>query len=499
MAIALRNSAKWTALGLLTACVAIRDPRSAAQLQPQATLLARAASSAANHPPEGVGAKPSSLAAGPNEGAASGGALSESMPPSNETLHIVMGHSLMLRSATPLRRIYIGNPTVLQSYTVGQNEVVLTPKQGGVSSLIVWDTSGGELFYTVSADFDPQNLRASLREAFPGSSITAETHDGKIYLTGTAANQAASDAAAKLAQLFASDIVNSIRVSPAAIKQVELKLRIVEVDRTKLDQLGMNIFSGGSNAIATSTQQYSTGPTGIGTSTFAATDPLNLLFYNFSNAIGASVKALQQHNVLEVLAEPTLTTISGVPARFLSGGEFPVPVVQGGIGTTAAVTIIFRPYGVKVDFTPTVLDDGSIRLKVAPEVSTLDYSNAVTISGFTIPALSTRRAETEVQIRDGQTFLLSGLLDHRTTDQLSRIPGISSVPVLGEMFKSKNMNHSTTEMVLIVTATVVDPLVAAPPVEPAMATPLMQSKGFDTENKSKPVAAGTPSPRTDKP
>ena len=403
----------------------------------------------------------------------------------------------MLKSPTALRRIYIGNPSVLQSYTSGLTEVVLTPKQAGVSSIIVWDVNGGELFYTVSADLDPHGLRESLHDAFPSSSITAESYDGKIYLAGTAISTDTSAAAVKLAELFGKDVVNSIRVAPPALKQVELKLRIVEVDRTKLEQFGINIFSGGSNVISTSTQQYSTTPSGIGTSTFAAADPLNLLFYNFANAVGASVKALQQHNLLQILAEPTLTTISGVPARFLSGGEFPVPVVQGGIGTTAAVTIVYRAYGVKVDFTPTVLEDGSIRLKIAPEVSSLDYSNAVTISGFTIPALSTRRAETEVQIGDGQTFLLSGLLDHRTTDQLSKIPGISNVPVLGEMFKSKGINHSVVEMVLIVTATVIDPLHPRSPAEPAMPSPLMQSKGFDQENRSK---SKTPAPpQADKP
>ena len=191
------------------------------------------------------------------------------------------------------------------------------------------------------------------------------------------------------------------------------------------------------------------------------------------------------------VAEPTLTTLSGHPARFLSGGEFPFPVVQGGVGTAAAVSIMFRPFGVKVDFTPTVTPDGSIRLKVNPEVSTLDFSNAVTISGFTVPALSTRRAETEVELRNGQSFVVSGILDHRTTQNLSSIPGIASIPILGELFRSKQLQHSVVELVVIVTATVVDPLSThGPPVEPKMAIPNMERGAFDARlsgSKTMPV------------
>jgi pilus assembly protein CpaC len=162
------------------------------------------------------------------------------------------------------------------------------------------------------------------------------------------------------------------------------------------------------------------------------------------------------------------------------------------VGNSTAVSIQFRPYGVKVEFTPTVNADGSIRLKLAPEVSTLDYSNSVTISGFTIPALSTRRAETEVEIKDGQSFAVSGLLDHRTTEMMSKVPGIASVPVLGELFRSKNFNHSVIELVIVVTATVVDPLGPGGQrvEEPKMAVPNLDAGGFDAAAKSGKAGAG---------
>ena len=214
---------------------------------------------------------------------------------------------------------------------------------------------------------------------------------------------------------------------------------------------------------------------------------------------------LEQKQILQVLAEPTLTTLSGLPAHFLSGGEFPFPVVQGGTGNSTAISIQFRPYGVKVEFTPTVNPDGSIRIKLSPEVSTLDFSNAVTISGFTIPALSTRQTETEVEIQNGQSFIVSGLLDHRTTEIMSKMPGIAEIPILGQLFHSKNFNHSVVELVIIVTATVVDPLTESPltePDQPKMSVPNLDTNSFDVRARDKSEAgspAAAPQARTDQP
>jgi len=412
-----------------------------------------------------------------------------------DQLHITVGRSVMLTSAAPLRRIYVGNPAVLQTYTSGSSEIVLTAKTAGVSSMVLWDETGGHRLYTVSADLDPEALRASFNAAFPSSSIHVETGEGKVFLTGSVASDAASDAALKMASLYTKDVVNSLVVVPVHGKQVQLKLRIVEVDRTRLDQLGVNIFAGGRTAVGTSTQQFSSTATGSGSS-LSVSDPLNIFLYNAKLNVGLTVKDLEQKQILQVLAEPTLTTLSGLPARFLSGGEFPFPVVQGGTGNSTAITIQFRPYGVKVEFTPTVNPDGSIRIKLSPEVSTLDYTNAVTISGFTIPALSTRQTETEVEIQNGQSFIVSGLLDHRTTEIMSKMPGISSIPILGDLFRSKNFNHSVVELVIIVTATEVDPLTSSPlaePEQPKMATPNLDSNAFDgkAHNLPKGISAST--------
>ena len=401
-----------------------------------------------------------------------------------EAVHLVLGRSLVVNTKNPLKRVYIGNPTVLQSFTAGTDQIILTAKTYGVSSLVLWDTADHAHLYSVSADLDCEGIRAAFRQAFPEASINLETREGKLFLSGSVPTDLLLDAAYKMATSYAKEVVNALRVVPTHGKQVQLKLRIIEVDRSKADQFGINFVTGGGRlASSTTTSQFgNTVSTGVttGSSVVAVSDPLNFFLYSYKLNFGLTIKDMESRQILQVLAEPTLTTISGLPARFLSGGEFPVPVVQGGTGNGTALSIIYRPYGVKVDFTPTVNVDGTIRLKVSPEVSTLDYTNSVTVSGTTVPALSTRRADTEVEIRDGESFIVSGLLDHRTTDSLAKTPGISNIPILGQLFRSKNLNRSVIELVVLVTATVVDPLNHAEPVVlPNMVVPNMNRDVFD--------------------
>jgi pilus assembly protein CpaC len=411
-----------------------------------------------------------------------------------QSLHLVVGHMLFLNTKLRVSRVYIPNPTVLESYTAGPNQIVLTAKTTGVSSLVVWDESNHSQVYMVSADMDVDDLRSSIRQRLPGESIQVEGREGRVSLAGTVSSDAASDDAVKLASLFAKDVANSLVINPAKVKQVRLKVRIVEVDRSRLEQFGINIFNpgGGTTVGGGTTSQFpvttslssgsggSSGGTTVGGNTLSVSDPLNFLFYSSKLNLGVTVKDLESKNILQILAEPTITTLSGQKANFLAGGEFPFPVVQGSSGGLTSVTVQFRPYGVKLEFTPWVNVDGTIALKVSPEVSALDYTNAVVISGYTIPALSTRRAETQVVLRDGQSFAISGLLDRRTTDSLGRTPGIASVPILGQLFKSKNVNLSTSELIVIVTPTIVNPLTdQSLPQEPDPVRPFMKPENFD--------------------
>jgi len=413
--------------------------------------------------------------------------LSSHAQPTGETLHLVVGRSMFLNTATRLRRIYVGNPAVLDSVTDSPTRIVITAKAPGVSSLLLSDELGRAQVYLVVADVDVKGLQHDLDETYPTEHLKAEGQEGRVSVSGTVSSDASVDAVLKLASLYSKDVANSLSVNPAHVKQVRLQVRFVEIDRSKLNQFGVNFFSGGKNISNTTTGQFPTTPT-ITPSSFQISDPLNILFYNSSLNVGVVIKDLEDKQVLQILAEPNITTISGQKAAFLSGGEFPYPVVQGGgAGTAATVTIQFRPYGVKLDFTPVVNPDGTIQLKVAPEVSALDYTNAVTISGFVIPALSARRAETQVELKSGQSFAISGLLDRRTTDSLGKVPGFGELPILGALFRSKNINHSTVELVVIVTPTVVDPLTdTTQPTQPNLPIPILDSNTFDKKMVKSP-------------
>ncbi len=406
--------------------------------------------------------------------------------PSGESLHLVVGRSIFVNTRHRLTRVYVTNPAVVESYTSSPNQVVLTAKAPGTSNLIVWDEAGESQAYFVSADMNIDLLRDALKQALPNDNLDVRQSEGRITVSGIVGTDAASDTAMKLAGMYSKDVSNALVVNASAVKQVKLKVRIVEVDRSKITQFAFNFFSQGGNKIVnTTTGQFPSSPTvtpGSGTtaSTLTVSDPLNFLLYSSRLNIGATIQDLETMQVLQILAEPTITALSGQKANFLAGGEFPFPVVQGSTGGQTAISIQFRPYGVKLEFTPFVNQDGTIDLKVAPEVSSLDFTNAVTINGYTIPALATRRADTRVVLQSGQSFAISGLLNNTTTDQLAHTPGISNVPIIGQLFKSKNLNHARSELLVIVTPTVVDPLTESilPP-DPKPIVPFIDPASYD--------------------
>ena len=433
----------------------------------------------------------------------------ESAAPAEQQIHMVVGRTIFIDTKHRLTRVYVTDPTILNSYTPSPNQVVLTALKTGTSTLLVWDENGASQSYIVSADLDLASLSRVMKDAFPAESIEVHASEGRVLLTGYVGTQASYDAAEKMAEQYSKDVSNSLVINTSRVKQVRLKVRIVELDRSKLAQFGFNFFSAGGNNLATtstgafaSTLTATTGSSGtgssVGTKSVAVSNPLNFSLYSSKLNIGATLQDLASMNIAQILAEPTITTMSGQKANFLAGGEFPFPVVQSAApGQAASVTIMFKSYGVKVEFTPKVNSDGTIDLKVMPEVSALDFSNAVSIAGYTIPAISTRRADTEMVLQDGQSFAISGLLDQRTQDTLAKTPGIASIPILGELFKSKNTNHSTSELIVIVTPDIVDPMqekvAPAGPlpvvhdsshpgeVEPTMVVPKIDGKAFDNQ------------------
>jgi pilus assembly protein CpaC len=452
---------------------------------PQALPVAMAASKAPAAPSNG----PAIVITKPEPAASSGLAAAGDFyaaAPVEQKLHLVVGRSTFVNTRHRLTRVYVTAPSILDTYTASPNQVVVTAKKPGTSSLIVWDEAGESQAFLVTSDLNLEVLSDALKQANPNEAVKVTGNENRIVLTGTTGTEKVSKAAGDMALAYSKDVTNAIVVNPSTIKQVNLKVRIVEVDRTKLNAFAINLFNqGGSNYAGSTTGQASsslsvTPQSATAPASISFSNPLNFFLYSSKYNFGVTLQDLETLGCLQILSEPNLTTMSGEKGSFLAGGEFPFPVVQGGAGGQTSISISFRPYGVKLEFTPVVNTDGTIELHVVPEVSSLDYSNSVQISGYTIPALSTRKAETQVVLRSGETFAISGLLDKRTTDQFENTPGISSVPILGQLFKSKNVNHSAQELVVIVTPTIVDPLTDTTfPVEPKLPVPLMDTTKFD--------------------
>jgi pilus assembly protein CpaC len=424
-----------------------------------------------------------------------------------QTVHVVVGHSLMIRTASRVRRILTGNPAVIESVLTSPQELVVTAKQPGGSSLMLWEEKGQNRTLDIFADLDVTSLRNTLDQSFPNSGVEVESQADKVTLVGVVPSAAIAEQMLKMAANFSKEVVNGLQIAqPPRQRQVSLKVRFAEADRGKLSAFGINLFStGATNTVGTvSTQQF--GPTSLSNQNqsggslidrftqFNLSDLLNIFLFRPDINLGATIKLLQQNQVLQILAEPNLMAISGQPAHFLAGGEFPYPVVQntGGGAGFGTVTIVFKPYGVKLEFVGTIQDDDTIRLKVTPEVSSLDYANTITISGFTMPAIQTRRAETEIELKDGQSFGIAGLLDQRTTVQLSKVPGIGDIPILGELFKSRNVNKTDSELIVLVTPTIVDPVAGPVPGQPPQVNMPVQNLNTDSFDKGLPSPAKNP-------
>src|SRR6266853_2727694 len=421
-------------------------------------------------------------------------------PAEGETMHVLVGKSLVINVQAPLSRVLSSNPAVVETMATSPTQVVVEGKAAGNSSLILWDASGRSQILDVAVDIDISGLRSAIQRSYPNEQLDVEGDAGRLVLTGTASNAHIVEDVGKMAGAYSGQVVNSLHVPLAHERQVVLEVKFAEVDRTALLQLGANYFTPGVGHTTgtlstgqfggTSIQTSSATTTTVGTTTQTSitatpptlniTNPLNLFLFRSDINFGVAIQALQARDVLEILAEPNLMAISGQKATFLAGGEFPFPIIQGSTGLPV-VTITFRPFGVKLDFTATVLDDNTLRLHVAPEVSTLDFTNALTLSGFTVPAISTRRAETEIELKDGQSFGIAGLLDRRATTQLSKVPGIGDIPILGQLFRSRSINKNNTELLVLVTPHIVDPVhvETAIPAAPKVPVPFLDPRQFD--------------------
>ncbi len=417
-----------------------------------------------------------------------------SSPGSQQLLRVFEGKSFVLNSAEPFKRVSVTNDQIATAMVVTPNQVLIHGIKPGTVSLLLWNEQEEVQAFDLQVQPVPMNLeplRATLSKILPDQNISVSQSGSSIVLTGMVTVPEIAEQAVSIAKTQSPNVVNLL-MTPPMNQVVMLEVKFAEVQRNAVRQLGANILSTG--ALNTpgviSTQQFSPPAAdnlssaigaplhGFGTE-FELRDLLNIFVFRPDLNLGLMIKALQQKNLLETLAEPNLLAIGGKEASFLAGGEFPVPIIQGTTGTPT-VTVQFKEFGVRLKFLANPNPDGTIDLHVAPEVSALDYTNAITLSGFLIPALMTRRAETDIKLKDGQSFAIAGLLDNRVTKIDSKIPWLGDVPILGKLFRSQNFAKANTELMVLITPRIVKALdPGQTPPMPSFPVPFLDRQQFD--------------------
>jgi pilus assembly protein CpaC len=412
-------------------------------------------------------------------------------------LRVMVGKSLLINTSERLKRVSVTDPAVADVQVVTPTQILVHGRSAGEVSLLIWDELERSRSFDLRVDVDVTAAAEEEKSVFPDEQIVVTPSRSAIVLSGHVSDETVAARAGKIAEAYSKNVVNVLTFGPTGAQEVLLEVKFAEVDRTAVLQYGFNLFNAGQgNTIGTiQTGQFgsvsihntaTTTTTSGGTSTTSTTstpptvnisDFLNVFITRTDLNIGAVIKALQARNLLQILAEPNLIAVNGKEASFLAGGEFPFPIVQPSQGFNA-VTIQFKEFGVKLKFTPVIMPSGNIHLKVVPEVSALDFSNALQISGFLVPALSTRRADTEFELQDGQSFVIAGLMDNRVTNLVNKIPGLGDIPILGTFFKSKSAQKSNAELMVLCTVKKVGPEVK-PTALPNNPEPFLNDDKFD--------------------
>jgi pilus assembly protein CpaC len=416
-------------------------------------------------------------------------------PQGSAPLRVMVDKSLLINTTERLRRISITDPSVAYATVITPTQILVHGRAPGEVSLLIWDELERSRSFDLRVDVDVSACAEEEHRVFPDEQISVTPSRAAIVLSGHVTTEDVAKRAGELAAAYSKNVVNVLTFGPVGAQEVLLEVKFAEVDRSALAQLGANLFStGAGNTIgSTTTGQYggfapqqitqTQGQGGPFSNNQSISNVLNMFLFRPDIHFGAVIEALQTKNLLQILAEPNLIAVNGKKASFLAGGQFPFPIVQPGAGFTA-VTISFKEFGVKLDFTPVIMPNGNIHLTVAPEVSTLDFADALTISGFTIPALSTRKAETEFELRDGQSFVIAGLIDNRVTDIWNKVPGLGDIPILGNFFKSKSIQKSNSELMVLCTVHRISPNNEPPP-GPTNPQPFLNNGKFDETKPSK--------------
>ena len=381
-------------------------------------------------------------------------------PDAPTDVDLLVGRSTVLNVGGTIARVSLTVPDIADAMVTAPTQLLIHGKQPGTISLFVWDRAGSIKTYEVRVRRDLTPLIGHLKQLFPNESITVMGSGKDVVISGTVSSKYVIEKAAEVAGGYVDkkeNVVNLLQQQEGvASNQVMLRVRFAEVSRSALQELGASFFAHGARSKwygRTTTGQFPA-PEWDKDGKLVFSDFLNLFVLNTKEGLGGVVHALQNKGLFQSLAEPNLIASNGKEASFLAGGEYPYPIAQP-TSTGTSFTIMFKEYGVRLNFTPTVLGGDLIHIKVKPEVSALDFANAITLEGFRIPALTTRRTETEVELHDGQTFAIAGLMNNTLTNSMSKIPGIGNIPVLGLLFQSRAHQKNQTELVVMITPQII--------------------------------------------
>jgi pilus assembly protein CpaC len=374
-------------------------------------------------------------------------------------VNVLVGQSRVVNFDKPIGRFSVSNSDIAEAVLVAPDQVLVNGKAFGQVNFIAWEQSGGRfIVFDVFVRANLSLIDSQVRALFPKDDIRLSQANGSVVISGSVTDPRTVTQVQSVIEAAGFKTVNMLDSPVKNALQVQLQVRVAEVSRSKLKELGSSLAS--ANA-GTSVFSSANGPATLNQVNGGAMEYLmagaNLFLFNSGINTQMLIHALKTQGALRALAEPNLIAMDGEEASFLAGGEYPVPVIQSS-GERTSVTIIFKPYGVKLNFKPTIIDENHIRLVLEPEVSTIDFATGVKFDGFLIPGLRTRRAKTGIELRDGQSFALAGLLDNTETRTLTKIPVLGDIPILGALFKSKAFQKQETELMFFVTAQLVKPV-----------------------------------------
>jgi pilus assembly protein CpaC len=439
----------------------------------------------------------------------------QTMPPRELTL--VIGRGELVQFSNDVKTVATSEPKIADVSVVSPREVMINAKGLGKSTVIIWETGGTPSRYNINVQADSMefdSVKKAITEAMNGGTVSVTGNLDTVVLSGKAQSVEASKKAEAIASTYGKKVVNLIQVPPPAeLRQVMLEVKFAAIDRIALQEVGFNFLSRNPTMLgALSTQQFSTPrfsqlqfqDQNFSNSTLNFADLLNMFVFRPDLNIGATIRALQSRNLLQMLAEPNLIALEGKEASFLAGGEFPFPTLTAtstGGATAPVVTVQFKKFGVQLDFKPEITTDNRIHLKLRPQVSSLDYANAVTLQGYMIPAVATRFAETEAILNDGESFAVAGLIDNRVIQSMNKIKWLGDVPVVGQLFRSRSTKKTNEELLVVITPRFVKPL--TPDQKPKMPDwvedflpPAAEDKEAGTKKKDK-VSANTATSKKD--